>query len=118
MRTTNNVKMTFNVRLDDITGNALLKIICDYLWNIDGVDRVMSETVMDSGPCESDCPGLECSYAWHTGGCEPFWQYSKDGYVLSGGGYDEDDADERSLWSGPDGPDRVEYRRNGRWEEA
>lgn len=64
------------------------------------------------------CPGLECPDAWHTDGCGPYWTYSLDGFALDGGLYDEDDADERRLWEGPDGPSKIEYKRNGRWEEA
>lgn len=69
-------------------------------------------------PVTGQCPGLDCDNAWHINGCEPYWQYSRDGYVLDGGLYDEDDADERSLWASLDGPDLIEYKRNGVWEEA
>lgn len=64
------------------------------------------------------CPGLSCPNAWHIHGCDPVWQYvDPDGYDISDQMYAYG-AVERRRWSGPDGPDLIEYRRGDRWEEA
>lgn len=65
------------------------------------------------------CVGLDCPYAWHTGGCGPMWQYmDTEGYDISHQPYAERDAAERRRWDGPDEATLIEYRRGDRWEEA
>lgn len=118
---TENTRITFNVRhlTGELSAEDLHLAIEKYLWNMDGVDRVMSSNHEESGPCESDCPGLQCHYSWHIHGCEPYWAYNDaDGYDVSGDPGCEETAAERVLWEGPDGPTRIEYRRGHRWEEA
>lgn len=104
---------------------------CDHRWVRVISDLISSVTNAERGaismiPSEmlhrhmnGQCPGLECEYAWHTGGCGPMWQYcDAEGYEISGHLYAEDDAVERRRWDGPDGPDLIEYKRNGCWEPA
>lgn len=78
-----------------------------------------SDVLTTHDPITGQCPGLDCDNSWHINGCGPMWQMiDAHGYELHGGLYDEDDAVERRRWDGPDGPDLIEYRRSGVWEEA
>ena len=53
---------------------------------------------------------------WHLNGSASFWQFCRDGYDISGQLYAEDDADEKRLWEGPDGPSEVWTRdASGEW---
>jgi hypothetical protein len=53
---------------------------------------------------------------WHEHGPEPFWQYCRDGYDITGQVYAEQDADEKRFWEGPDEPSEVWLRdTGGRW---
>lgn len=59
-----------------------------------------------------ECPGLgQCEHSWHDNGCDPFWQYcSPNGRDITHEFYAEQDAIEKRLWEGPDGPSEVWIR--------
>ncbi|HET8643798.1 MAG TPA: hypothetical protein VFM37_17815, partial [Pseudonocardiaceae bacterium] len=60
-----------------------------------------------------------CPASWHDGGCQPFWQHcGADGRDISTDFYAEDDATEKRLWEGPDGPSQVwtRPRPGAEWE--
>lgn len=49
-----------------------------------------------------------CENLWNADTCcEPFWVFSLDGDNITGNMGCEDDADEKALWAGPDGPAEV-----------
>jgi hypothetical protein len=53
---------------------------------------------------------------WHEHGSDPFWQYCRHGYDITGQVYAEQDADEKRLWEGPDEPAEVWLRdTDGQW---
>jgi hypothetical protein len=43
--------------------------------------------------------------------CQPHWQYCHEGHDITSDLYAEQDATEKRLWEGPDGPSEVWVRR-------
>lgn len=55
-----------------------------------------------------------CDELWNSDTCcQPFWQYVADGYDISSQPYARQDATEKRLWEGPDGPSEVWVRAAG-----
>lgn len=51
-----------------------------------------------------------CRWAWQCQtqyGCEPYWQYIRDGKDITDQMYAELDATEKRYWEGPDEPSEV-----------
>lgn len=70
-----------------------------------------------------ECPGVTdssaCDYVWSAdSGCAPHWNFADEsGNTINGSPYAEEDAHEKSLWIGPDGPEETFVRNaEGQWE--